>query len=282
MTDIEDYRNQVFNEDIRDVLKRLPSKSIDCAFADPDYNVGVSYNDVTYRRKFDEYISWCIGWASETLRVLKDDGNFFIVNYPKNNAYLRTRFLDGASHDVHEYVWVYNTNVGHAKNRFTTAHRTILHATKSKHNRFFKDQVAEPYKNPTDHRIRENLRHGSKGRMPYSWIYSDLVKNVSREKTFHSCQIPQSLSDLLVRASTQPGDLVLVHFGGSGAELEVCKRLRRDFVSAEIDEKYHQMIVDRLARGKIMNQWKLPVQLKHLPPEQRQLSLLGENRSFSR
>ena len=272
MTDIEAYRNQVFNEDILDVLHRLPSASIDCAFADPDYNVGVSYNDVTYRRKFEEYIDWCVNWASETLRILKDDGNFFIINYPKNNAYLRTRYLDDACQTVNEYVWTYNTNVGHAKNKFTTAHRTILHATKSKNNRFFKDQVAQPYKKPTDHRIKENLRHGSRCRMPYSWLYFDLVKNVSREKTFHSCQIPQSLSELLFRASTQTGDLVLVHFGGSGAELEVCKRLGRDFVSAEIDEKYHQMILDRLNRGKITNQWKLPVQLKHFPVEQKRLS----------
>ena len=272
MTGIEAYRNQVFNEDILDVLHRLPSGSVDCAFADPDYNVGVSYNDVTYRRKFGEYIDWCISWASETIRILKDEGNFFIINYPKNNAYLRTRYLDDACQAVNEYVWAYNTNVGHAKNKFTTAHRTILHATKSKKNRFFKDQVAQPYKNPTDHRIKENLRHGSRGRMPYSWLYFDLVKNVSREKTFHSCQIPQSLSELLFRASTRSGDIVLVHFGGSGAELEVCKRLGRDFVSAEIDEKYYQMILDRLTRGKITNEWKLPVQLKHFPVEQQRLS----------
>ncbi len=273
MTDIEEFRNQVFNEDIVQVLRRLPSQSVDCAFADPDYNVGVRYNDRSYTRKFDEYIDWCVEWASETVRVLKDDGNFFIINYPRNNAYLRTRYLDTHCVDVHEYVWTYNTNVGHGRHHFTTAHRTVLHCTKSKNNRFFKDQVAQPYKNPTDHRIKKNLRQGSRGRMPYSWLYFDLVKNVSREKTFHSCQIPQALSELLFRASTQPDDLVLVHFGGSGAELEVCRRLGRDFVSAEIDQKYHQMILDRLTRGRIANEWKLPVQLKHLPKTQQKLRL---------
>ena len=49
----------------------------------------------------------------------------------------------------YDYVWVYNTNVGHTNRRFTTAHRSILHATKSRNNRFYKEQVAQPYQNPT-------------------------------------------------------------------------------------------------------------------------------------
>jgi len=273
LTDIDLFRNQVFNEDVLDLLGRIPGQSVDCVFADPDYNVGVRYNERSYNRKHREYIDWCIEWTSEALRTMKEDANLFIINYPKNNAYLRVEYLDDHAHQVHEYVWVYNSNVGHGDNHFTTAHRTILHVTKSRRNRFFKNHVAEPYKNPTDHRIRNNLKHGSKGRMPYSWMYYDLVKNVSREKTFHSCQIPQALSEKLILASTRPGDMVLVLFGGSGAELEVCKRNHRDFVSAEIDEKYHKMIIDRLTSGGIADQWRLPVQLKHLPPSQQKLAI---------
>ncbi len=123
-----------------------------------------------------DYIEWYIELARESLRVLKDSGNLFLLNYPKQNAYLRVKYLDDACADVQEYVWVYNTNVGHTPRRFTTAHRSILHGVKSKKNVFFKDQVAEPYKNPHDRRIKKNLANGSPGRMPYSWFYFDLVK----------------------------------------------------------------------------------------------------------
>src|SRR5207245_10463473 len=78
LTDIDLFRNQVFNEDVLDLLGRLPSQSIDCAFADPDYNVGVQYNERSYNRKHQEYIDWCIGWTSETLRAMKEDANLFI------------------------------------------------------------------------------------------------------------------------------------------------------------------------------------------------------------
>ncbi len=101
-----------------------------------------------------------------------------MINYPKQNAYLRVKYLDEHAYDVQDYVWIYNTNVGHSKRRFTTAHRSILHATKSKDNKFYKENVAVPYQNPNDKRIKARIAAGHKGRMPYSWFYFDLVKNV--------------------------------------------------------------------------------------------------------
>lgn len=226
-------------------------------FGDPDYNVGIKYNDKSYTRGFDEYIEWYTELSKECLRVLKKEGNIFLLNYPKQNAYLRVKYLDSACYDAHEYIWLYNTNVGHTPKRFTTAHRSILHCRKSKHNKFYKDNVAEPYKNPTDKRILSNIANGSKGRMPYSWFYFDLVKNVSKEKTFHACQIPQKLSEMLMKSCTLKGDTVLVLFGGSGSEICLCKELGRNFISTELDEKYHRMIMDRLEKGFIDKEYKL-------------------------
>ncbi len=246
---ISPFLDQVFNEDVLDLLRRLPGESVDCIYADPDYNVGVKYNDVSYKKKFDEYISWCIEWSKESRRVLKNDGNFFIINYPRNNAYLRTRYLDDAFYDVSEYVWVYNTNIGHSKRRFTTAHRSILHCFKSKNNRFYKKNVAVPYENPTDKRIKRLIASGKTGRMPYSWLYHDLVKNVGFTKTFHACQIPEGLSRTLIASSTRPADVVLVLFGGSGSEIVECARMKRHFISAEIDRKYYRLILERLESG---------------------------------
>lgn len=251
------FSNKVFNTDIMELLRILPSESIDMVYGDPDYNVGIKYNDKSYTKGFTEYIEWYVELAKESMRVLKKDGNMFLINYPKQNAYLRVKYLDVACYDVHEYVWVYNTNVGHTPRRFTTAHRSILHCRKSENNKFYKDNVAEPYKNPTDRRILGNLANGSKGRMPYSWFYFDLVKNVSKEKTFHACQIPQRLSEMLIKSCTMEGDTVLILFGGSGSEICLCKDLKRNFISAEMDKKYHRMIMDRLEKGFIDKEYKL-------------------------
>ncbi len=254
---VEQFLDTVYLGDVMDLLRQLPDRSVDMVYGDPDYNVGVKYGDRTYTKKFDEYIEWYIELARESLRVLRDDGNLFFINYPRQNAYLRVKFLDAACYEVLDYVWIYNTNIGHSPRRFTTAHRSVLHCRKTRHNRFYKDQVAMPYQNPEDRRIKQRIAQGSKGRMPYSWFYFDLVKNVSREKTFHACQIPQPLAELLIKASTREGDVVLVLFGGSGSEIEVARRLGRHFISAEIDPKYHQMILDRLETGSIAPRYRL-------------------------
>jgi DNA modification methylase len=197
---IEKFLNKIFLKDIMELLKEMPDKCVDMVYGDPDYNVGIKYGDKSYTKTFDEYIDWYIDLTKESLRVLKDSGNLFLINYPKQNAYLRVKYLDKVCYEVLDYVWIYNTNVGHSSQRFTTAHRSILHCRKTKDNQFYKDKVALPYQNSSDRRILQNLANGSKGRMPYSWFYFDLVKNVSKEKTFHACQIPQKLSEMLIKA----------------------------------------------------------------------------------
>lgn len=255
---LEQFRNNIFNQDVLVLLKQLPDNCLDVVYGDPDYNVGINYAGKNYTQKWNDYIDWYIALTKECMRVLKPTGNLFMMNYPKQNAYLRVKYLDDNAFDVQDYVWVYNTNVGHSPRRFTTAHRSILHATKSKDNHFYKDNVAVPYQNPTDKRIKQRMAEGHLGRMPYSWFYFDLVKNVSKDKTFHSCQIPLGLVEMLIKSSTQENDDVFILFGGSGSEIILCQELQRNFISCELHPEYYEMIQDRLANnGKIAEEYRL-------------------------
>ena len=241
-----------------DLLRKVPSNSIGMIYGDPDYGVGINYAGKRYTKKWDDYIEWYIALVRECMRVLHQKGNLFMINYPKQNAHLRAKYLDEASFDVQDYVWVYPTNVGHSPRHFTTAHRSILHATKDKNNNFYKNQVVLPYKNLNDKRIKERMANGHNGRMPYSWFEFNLVKNVSRDKTFHSCQIPLELFEMLVNATTRKGELVFILFGGSGSEIIHAKKMERDFLSAEIHPLYYKMINDRISQdGEIANKYRL-------------------------
>lgn len=235
-------------EGMQDLARKRPA-SFHCIYADPDYNVGVRYNGKAERLSFSNYIEWCSRWARLSHELLRPEGNLFVMNYPRNNAFLWARALENPEnplfHSVTEYVWSYNTNVGHSPRRFTTAHRTILHCRKSANNQWFKDAVAEPYQNPTDRRIRLNIANGSKGRMPYSWFYHDLVKNVSKEKTEHACQIPEELSTKLFSAATRKGDEILVLFGGSGSEVIAAIRLGLRYTVFEKVDRYVELIRSR-------------------------------------
>jgi DNA modification methylase len=246
----------VYEGDVFDLLRMLPDRSVDMVFSDSDYNMGVRYNGRRHRKSWDDYIDWYIRLARESLRVLKDDGNAFFLNMPKQNAYLRVRYLDDACYDVHEYAWCYSPAVGFSPYRFTTAHRTILHARKQKRTRWYKHAVALPYKNPHDKRIQRTLAKGSPGRMPYDWFHIEYVKAGSREKTIHPCQVPRRLFELLLRASTQEGDLVLVLFGCAGSEVAVCHELNRRWLTAEIDPVYADLIRKRIALGRIPDEYR--------------------------
>ena len=267
------YKNQVFNSDVVEVLSALPDNCVDLIYADPDYNIGINYAGKKFSLKWDAYIAWYSEVIAESMRVLKDSGNLFTINYPKQNAHLRVKCLEQLAYDLQEYVWIYNTNVGHSKHRFTTAHRSLLHATKSKNNAFYKDPVAMPYQNPSDVRIRQRIANGSKGRMPYSWFYFDLVKNISKDKTFHSCQIPLGLVEMIFNATTREKDSIFILFGGSGSEIMQAKKMRRCFLSCEIHQSYYAMIMDRLNNeGKIRPEYRC-IQSGEAPDFQAELML---------
>ncbi len=94
--------------------------------------------------------------------------------------------------------------------------------------------------------------------MPYSWLYYDLVKNVSKDKTFHSCQIPLPMVELFIKSCTKENDSVFILFGGSGSEIMLCKNLKRNFVSCELHLDYYQMIISRLEnKGIIKDEYRL-------------------------
>ncbi|RZD17129.1 MAG: hypothetical protein EVJ46_02550 [Candidatus Acididesulfobacter guangdongensis] len=82
--------------------------------------------------------------------------------------------------------------------------------------------------------------------MPYSWLYYNLVKNVSKDKTIHSCQISVGLTEKLLKAFTKEEDIVLIHFGGPGNEILLAKQFNRHYISAEIDKIYYNMILKRI------------------------------------
>ena len=239
------FLNKIHNKDINELLRELPDNSVDCIYSDIDYNVGIKYNGRSYTKKFDKYMADYIVLAAESMRVLKEDGSAFFINYPKNNAFLWVKYLDAVCYDVQEYVWIYRSNIGHSNKRFTTAHRSILHCTKSNKNKFYKDNVAEPYINKNDKRIKKLIKEGSKGRAPYSWIYANIIKNVSKKcnDINHPCVIPDKISSMLINSVTMPNDVVLILFAGSGSEIDVCRKFNRSWIAADLDKNYCDYII---------------------------------------
>jgi len=229
-------------------LKKFSDESIDLIVTDPPFNIGKRYNSFVDRKSKEEYLEWCKKWLTECIRVLKDGGALYLFNYPENNAYIMP-FLDDKLTFKRWMTWHYPTNTGMSPTNFTRTQHSILFYIKGKKNRVFnKNDIAEPYRNPTDKRIQERIKNGSKGKTPYDVFQFNLVKNVSKDKTDHPCQIPVPLLEIFIKASSNKGDLVLDPFGGSFSTAHACKKLDRNSVSIEIDKKYCEIGKKRLSK----------------------------------
>ena len=69
---ITKHLNKVFFGDVLELLKKIPDKSVDAIYSDPDYNVGIKYGSESYTVSFDEYINWYITLSKESLSTRKD------------------------------------------------------------------------------------------------------------------------------------------------------------------------------------------------------------------
>lgn len=242
----ENTQHKLIVGDCLKVMREMPSESIDLIITDPPFNIGKDYGGVYEdTRKFSEYIEWCKTWLDECIRLLKPSGSLYLFNYPENNAYLLP-FLQERMKFKRWLTWHYPTNTGHSKTNYTRTQHSIIFCTKGKNATFNRDEIAEPYKNPTDKRIIERLKNGSKGRTPYDVFHFNLVKNVSKDKTPHPCQIPVPLLKIFIKASSKVGDVILDPFGGSFSTSAAAKDLDRNSISIDINPKYVEIGKKRL------------------------------------
>ena len=130
--------------------------------------------------------------------------------------------------------WVYNSNTARQ-------HRDIA---------FFRikpdfNKVRQPYKNLTDKRIQKRIAEGKTGAKLYDWWNINQVKNVSKEKTQHPCQMPLEVMKNII--GILPDDYIIIDpFMGSGTTGVACKLLKRDFIGIEVDKTYFEIAKERI------------------------------------
>ena len=136
--------------------------------------------------------------------------------------------------------WVYNSNT--AKQHRDIAFFDVVPNMK---------QVRQPYKNPNDKRIKERIARGEKGAKLYDWWEINQVKNVSKEKTKHPCQMPLEVMKRII--GILPYDCTIIDpFMGSGTtgiavlEMNQEQDTNRKFVGIEIDKEYYNIAQARI------------------------------------
>lgn len=211
---------KVIHGDCLDILPTIKEKFI--IVTDPPFNVGYHYNDYKDNMVADEYY--------EMLKQVFQYSPFVVIHYAEE--IYKIAFQAG---DFPEKVvsWVYNSNT-------TKQHRDIaFFGVKPDFKKY-----GQPYKNPNDKRIAKRIADGKSARL-YDWWEINQVKNVSKDKTEHPCQMPLEVMKRIV--AILPDDYVIVDpFAGSGTTGVACKELGRKCILIEQDEKYIEIIKKRL------------------------------------
>ena len=217
-----------------DCIKELPKfKDIDLIITDPPYNIGWKYSDKINDRK-KNYDEWCLEWAELCFKALSNKGVLCIINYAENNNILFTKLKEKIYNFIQQLIWAYPTNVGHSKRKYTRTYRTILIFSKNKEYTF--NPVKQAYKNPTDKRIKEKIKQGSKGTNHYDIFNINLCKNVSKSKKNNGInQLPNELVDMLIKTYSNENETILDPFVGNGTTTERAEILNRIGIGIDIN-----------------------------------------------
>jgi site-specific DNA-methyltransferase (adenine-specific) len=241
--------NKVYLGDCIEIMKTLPDKSIDLVFADPPFNIGIKYDVHNDNMPYKEYYSWSEKWIKETYRLLKNDGTIYIAIGDEFAAEINIILKRAGFHFRNWIIWHYTFGQSQRK-KFNRAHTHILYFTKDKERFIFNDKgIRVPSARQL---IYKDRRANPIGKIPDDvWQFSRVCGTFKERIGKHPCQMPEDLLELIIKTSSNEGDLVLDPFGGTGTTVAFAKKLKREFITMEISKEYYEVILKRLD-GKIL------------------------------
>ena len=257
------YRNTVIHGDCIEGLARVADGSVDLAFADPPFNIGYDYDVYKDRRGADEYVAWTQRWGAEIARVLKPDGTFWLAIGDEYAAELKILFQRELGFRCRSWViWYYTFGVN-CKTKFSRSHAHLFHFVRDPSSFTFNDGAVRV---PSARQlVYGDRRAHAAGRLPDdtwilrpqdlpegfqgdqdTWYFPRVCGTFKERAGFHGCQMPEQLLGRIIKVSSNPGELVLDPFAGSGSTLVTAKKLGRDYLGFELSANYFKRIRQRL------------------------------------
>lgn len=242
----------IIQGDCVEVLNRLPQNSVDLIFADPPYNLQLQgelwrpnmtrveavNDDWDQFAGFADYDAFSEAWLRACRRVLKETGSMWVIGTYHNIFRVGRLMQDIGYWILNDVIWVKTNPMPNFKGvRFTNAHETLIWAQKQRGARYtFNYQAMK--------RLNEGKQMRSDWELPLCTGEERL--KIDGQKA-HATQKPEALLYRVILASSNPGDVVLDPFFGSGTSGAVARKLHRHWIGIERDESYVRIAQERLA-----------------------------------
>jgi len=257
----------LYTGDCLELFSKVEEGTIDLIFADPPFNIGYDYDIYDDSRDAEAYRKWTTAWGREVVRVLGPSGTFWLAIGDEFAAELKVVFHRELGLSLRSWViWYYTFGV-HCTRKFARSHAHLFYFVKDPKRFTFNDrEIRVPSARQL---IYFDARANPEGRLPDdTWIlrpqdvpdgfapesdtwYVPRVCGTFKERAgWHGCQMPEQVLGRIIRACSNPGDIVLDPFGGSGTTLAVAKKLGRRYLGFELSPDYAEAIKDRLSAAK--------------------------------
>jgi DNA modification methylase len=237
-------------------MMSFPEKSIDLIFADPPYNLQLEkelwrpnstrVNGVKeswdHFPDFETYDHFTYGWLSGCKRVLKETGTIWVIGSYHNIFRVGRIMQDLGFWILNDIVWIKNNPMPNFHGvRFTNAHETLIWAQRSKGSRYTFNYQAMKHMNGENG--NRGLQMRSDWRLPLCTGKERL--KINGEKA-HPTQKPEALLERVIMSSSNPDDVVLDPFFGTGTTGSVAKRLGRQWIGIETNKSYILIANERI------------------------------------
>jgi DNA modification methylase len=247
-------RNTIVDGDAVEFLRALPDKCADLIIADPPYSIDKDreFGTGAFFLTRDSWLHWCKQWLSEAKRLLKPRGNLFVYAIHHNACFLQCHMYELGLEYRRQIIWHYENGWSKYRRAPACHYEPILWFARNQESTFH--VIREPYK--SQERLRHRIIKNGKIWTPNPdgkqagdvWQIPTLAgRRFANERTEHPTQKPLPLSRRLVDHFSNPGDLVVVPFVGSGSECVAAIEAGRYFVGSEINESYAKMARARVA-----------------------------------
>ncbi|WP_417250215.1 site-specific DNA-methyltransferase [Celeribacter sp.] len=245
--------NQILSGDCIEQMNALPEASVDLIFADPPYNLQlrgdlhrpdnskVDAVDDAWDQfdSFKVYDQFTREWLKAARRLLKPNGAIWVIGSYHNVFRLGAELQNQGYWILNDVVWRKSNPMPNFRGkRFTNAHETLIWASKN-----------EAAKYTFNYEALKALNEGIQ--MRSDWVLpicngGERLKDENGDKA-HPTQKPASLLHRVLVGTTNPGDVVLDPFFGTGTTGAVAKMLGREFIGIEREAKYRKVAEKRIA-----------------------------------
>ena len=252
-TSKEKIINKIINQDTFHAIKYLPNQFVDLLFLDPPYNMSKTFNNNKFaKRSISDYTDWLENLIKSILPTLKKTASIYICGDWLSSTSIHI-VLDKYFKVRNRISWEREKGRGASRN-WKNSSEDIWFATISEDYYYnvdavkLKRKVLAPYRINGKPKDWETQSEGSFRLTFPSNLWTDITVPFwsMPENTEHPTQKPEKLLAKIILASSKENDIILDPFLGSGTTAVVAKKLSRNFVGIEIEDKYAAIAAKRI------------------------------------